>query len=83
MLIGTGLYFLAGAWGTVLLWAYAMLFVLPWAAAIIGQYFVTSARAADRDWPGVAVNGLGLFVMGAAWLALMGFFAYRAYLAIP
>jgi len=60
-----------------------MLFVLPWAAAIIGQWFVTSAKVADRDWKAVAVTGLGLLVIGTAWLAVMGFLAYRAYLAIP
>lgn len=81
--IGGGLYFLAGAWGTVLLWGYAMLFVLPWGVAIIGQLFVTSAKVADRDWKAVAVNGLGLLVISAGWLAVMSFLAYRAYLAMP
>jgi hypothetical protein len=60
-----------------------MLFALPWVGAIIAQALVISDRAAERNRMGVALNVLGLVVMAAAWLALMGFLGYRAYLAIP
>jgi hypothetical protein len=60
-----------------------MLFALPWMAALIGQYLVVTAQAAERNWKGFALNALGLAVISAAWAGLMGFFAYRAYLAIP
>jgi hypothetical protein len=82
-LIAAALFFFGGAGGVALLWGLGVLLLLPLVTAPIGLFLlgVEKSRAGQRG--GGAAFMLGALLAGAAWLAAIGYCAYRGYLAIP
>ena len=86
VLIAVGLYFFGGAWGLLLLWGLAMVFVLPQ----VGGVFVLLSgskeeRAKGRRMAATAYL-MGALFWGLLWLILVaycGYHLYRAYRALP
>lgn len=60
-----------------------VLFILPLAAAPIGLFLEAREKITERRWPSAAAHLLGSLLIGLAWLAAVGYCAYRGYLAIP
>jgi hypothetical protein len=56
---------------------------LPWAGGFVALYLVFREKMAERDRRGAVAYLLGSGITGAAWLAVIGYFGYRAYLAVP
>jgi hypothetical protein len=83
-LIAGGLYWLAGAWGAVLLWVLLLIFVvLPFLPAVVMLFLHGRENlAAGRRTTGVASVG-GSMLAGMGWAAAAAYCLYRAYLAVP
>ncbi len=82
-LIATLLYFFGGAWGAVLLWLLAMVFVLCWAGIPAVLFVEARQRIGRRQWGVAAASALGAALAAMAWLAAEGWLAHRAWTAIP
>lgn len=66
-----------------MLWGLGVLALLPMAGASIGLFLTGREKIGERRWPGAAASLLGSLLLGLAWLAAVGYCAYRGYLAIP
>ena len=66
----------------VLLWGLGVLALLPMAAAPVGMFLISREKISERR-PSAAAYLLGSLLIGLAWLAAVGYCAYRGYLAIP
>jgi hypothetical protein len=82
-LIAAALVFFGGAWGVALLWGLGVLFLLPLASAPIGLFLLGGEKSKAGQRAGAAASMLGALLAGAAWLAAIGYCAYRGYLSIP
>ena len=82
-LVAAGLYFLAGAWGVVLLWALGAMLLLPTLVAPLGLLQIAAERARERRWLHAGLYLCGAMLAGATWLAAVGYSAYRTYRALP
>lgn len=56
---------------------------LPLIAAPIGLFLFGIAKGSEHRWSAAAAYLLRSLLAGLVWLALVGYCAYRAYLAIP
>lgn len=82
-LIAAALYFFGGAWGVALLWGLGTLLLLPLVSAPIGLFLLSGEKSKAGQRGSAAACALGALIAGAAWLAAIGYCAYRGYLSIP
>lgn len=82
-LIALGLFFFGGAWGMVVLWLSGMLLLLPSAAYPVMLFLDARRKLCERRWAGAMGSLMGGLLAAAAWLAVEGYLACRAWRAIP
>ena len=57
--------------------------LLPALAAPLSLFQIAADRARERRWLRAGLYLCGALVVGAVWLAAVGYTAYRAYRALP
>lgn len=83
ILIALALYFWGGAWGMVILWGLALLFVLPMIGAAIAL-LINGREELAKGRQAVAYGSfLGGLLLAITWAAGLAYVGYRGYLAIP
>ena len=77
------LYVWGGAWGVVILWGLALLFVLPFIGSAIALVIHGRDELANGHRAIACASFLGGLLLAIAWAAGLAYIGYRGYLSVP